>query len=204
MRTSILFILIVLFIGLLSCEELQDPPMDKKHTSMFVKLSGNSGVSSAKSLYPSIMTTSGSDVYNEVNIDLLVIGAIVNDSLHSLFTNAGVYNLLDYTGIDDTLIASKSLPVGYLSQIRLVLGNNNSIKVNNEYYELKAPSGSQSGLKLNVHQDIYYDSIYTFILDFDVNKSIVEAGKKYLLKPVIKVNTISTPDITKTGVGFLY
>ena len=202
MRNSILFILIVLVVGLFSCEALQDPPKDKKHTSMFVKLTGNSGGITAKSLNPSAMTTSVPDEYSEVNIDLLVIGAIINDSLHSLFTYAGVYNLLDYTGLDDTLVASKSLPVGYLSQIRLVLGNNNSIKLNDEYFELKAPSANESGLKLNVQQDIYYDSIYTFVLDFDVNKSIVEAGEKYLLKPVITVNTISRPDTTKTGVGF--
>lgn len=170
MKIKILFlVLVILFLGLNSCDELKDPPEDKDHTSLLIKL-----------------TDLPAEI-EEVNIDILVVGVIVDDSLHSLYTNAGIYNLLDYAGNKDTLIASKNIPVGYLSQIRLILGNNNSIKLNGEYHDLKAPSASESGLKLNVHEDLYYGVTYTYLLDFNVEKSIVEAGEKYLLKPVIQV-----------------
>ena len=129
----------------------------------------------------------------------MVVGAIINDTLHSLYTNAGIYNLLDYTEMKDTILASKSVTIGYLSQIRLVLGKNNSIKIDGKYVDLKAPSASESGLKLNVQQEIMYGVIYTYLLDFDVKKSIVQNDNKFLLKPVIKVSTISTADTAKVG-----
>ncbi len=167
----------LLYMGLNACEELKDPPVDKKHTSIYVKLTDIPGE------------------VEEVNVDVLVVGVIIDDSLHSLFTNAGIYNLLDYAGVKDTIIASRKIPVGYLSQIRLVLGENNSIKIDGKYYDLKAPSASESGLKLNVHEELYYGVTYTYILDFDVDKSIVEAGGKYLLKPVIQVEAMQTVEM---------
>ena len=164
-----ILIFVFFLMGLNACEDLQDPPMDKDHTSLFVKLSD----------LPAEV--------EEVNVDILVVSVIIDDSIHSLFTNNGIYNLLDYAGEKDTIIASKKVPVGYLSQIRLVLGKNNSIKMGGEYYELKAPSASESGLKLNVQEQLYHDVTYTFVLDFIAEESIVDANDKYLLKPVIKV-----------------
>lgn len=155
--------------GLNACEDLQDPPVDKNHTTLFVKL-----------------TDMPAEV-EEVNIDITVVSVLIDDSIHSLFTNNGIYNLLDFAGEKDTIIASKKIPVGYLSQIRLVLGKNNSLKMGGEYFDLEAPSASESGLKLNVQEQLYHDVTYTYVLDFIVDKSIVDANGKYLLKPVIKV-----------------
>ncbi|UCG27212.1 MAG: DUF4382 domain-containing protein [Bacteroidales bacterium] len=158
-----------IIIILVSCEELQDPPPDYSHTALYVKLKDKSSE------------------YEEVNIDILIVSATINDTVHALFTNAGIYNLLDYIGLKDTVLASKEVPIGHLSQIRLILGKNNSIKVKGEYHELKAPSAGESGLKLNIHEELWYGVEYTYLLDFDVEKSIVVEGKKYLLKPVIRV-----------------
>lgn len=164
-----LLISVLLLAGLNACEKLKDPPVDKSHTSLFVKLTD----------LPAEM--------EEVNVDILVVSVIIDDSIHSLFTNIGIYNLLDFAGEKDTIIASKKIPVGYLSQIRLVLGKNNSLKIGGEYYDLEAPSANESGLKLNVQEQLYYGVTYTYVLDFIVEKSIVDANGKYLLKPVIKV-----------------
>lgn len=161
-------LLILLPAGLYSCEA-EDPGPDLTSTSLYVKLMDKPGT------------------YEEVNIDILVVGVIINDTLHSLYTNAGIYNLLDFTGRNDTILASKSVPVGYLSQIRLVLGDNNTVKKDGIEYELKAPSASESGLKLNIHQELLPEIAYTFLVDFDAEKSVIKAGKKYLLKPVIHV-----------------
>lgn len=191
------------FLGLTACEELRDSPIDKEHTSLFVKLMVTPGDDDDDKGDPAVKMIKLDDgvdgTIEEVNIDLLVVGAIINDTLHSLFTNAGIYNLMDYTEMKDTILASKSVPVGYLSQIRLVLGNNNSIKIDGKYVDLKAPSASESGLKLNVQGEILYGVTYTYLLGFDVKKSIVCNNNKYLLKPVIQVTTISTPDTTKVG-----
>lgn len=60
--------------------------------------------------------------------------------------------------------------------------------------ELTVPSGSQSGLKLNVQSEIQAGITYKLVIDFDAAKSIVEAGNsgKYNLKPVIRAQMEAT------------
>jgi hypothetical protein len=101
--------------------------------------------------------------------------------------NKGVYNLLDLVNGKDTLLIKADIPTGRLHQIRLVLGSDNSIIVNGASIPLETPSAEQSGLKLNVQQDVTSGILYTMVLDFDAARSIVNTGNnKYVLKPVIR------------------
>jgi hypothetical protein len=105
-------------------------------------------------------------------------------------THPGVYDLLDLTNGKDTVLADAEIPAGTISQIRLVLGDNNYIITNSgEKIALETPSAQQSGLKVQIHQDVAGGDLYRLILDFDAGKSIVKAGNsgKYLLKPVLRV-----------------
>ena len=104
-------------------------------------------------------------------------------------------NLLDLTGGVTELLVDTELPAGFLHQIRLVLGDNNEIIVEREgpdgpvmeTHVLKTPSAQQSGLKIMIDEDLEADTQYTFILDFDVDKSVVNTGNGgYNLKPVIR------------------
>ena len=100
-------------------------------------------------------------------------------------------NLLELTGGVTKLLAEADLPAGYLTQIRLVLGENNYIieRGSEEHIMLKTPSAQESGLKLKVNQELQADAEYTFILDFDVDKSVVHTGNGgYNLKPVIRTS----------------
>ncbi len=104
-----------------------------------------------------------------------------------------VIDLLTLTNGTDILLAEEELPVGTISQIRLVLGDNNQIKVDGEYYDIKTPSAQQSGLKLNVHAELQAGLTYRMWLDFDAGRSIVEKGNgSYSLKPVIRTFTEAT------------
>lgn len=134
--------------------------------------------------------------YLEVNIDLMDVQINAQDgdkgwtSLGGV--KPGIYNLLDFTAGVDTLIATDYLKPGYYSQIRLVLGDNNSIKAKIGGKDIgkgmKVPSGSTSGLKLNLHKELVEDAIYTVLLDFDAAKSIVAKGNgEFSLKPVIRM-----------------
>jgi len=101
--------------------------------------------------------------------------------------NKGVYNLLDLVNDKDTLLADAEIPSGKLHQLRLVLGSNNSIVVDGINVPLETPSAEQSGLKLNIQQNVQAGILYTILLDFDAGKSIVHTGSdKYILKPVIR------------------
>ncbi len=102
----------------------------------------------------------------------------------------GIYNLLDFSNGMDTLLCQADLPAGKISQMRLVLGENNSIIVNGTSHPLATPSAQQSGLKFNIHQDLVANGSYHVWIDFDAGKSIVEQGNgSYSLKPVIRAYT---------------
>ncbi len=127
--------------------------------------------------------------YDEVNIDVLSARVHIDGGIGwvSLATNAGIYDLLQLTNGTDTLIANADLPYGTISQVRLLLGPNSTIKVNGVVHPLATPSAQQSGLKINVHQELLQNITYTILLDFDVAQSIVEHGNgTYSLKPVIR------------------
>ncbi len=136
--------------------------------------------------------------YEEVWIDIQEIYVNVTDDEDGNWINlddvkTGKYNLLDLTNGNDTLLTSCDLPTGKIHQIRLVLGDDNQVKVDGEYHDMKAPSASTSGLKLNVQATIEDGVIYKMWLDFDAARSIVETGNgKYILKPVIRVFTKAT------------
>lgn len=133
--------------------------------------------------------------YEEVLIDVqdLMIHVAFNDSVEnwiSLPVNKGIYNLLDLRNGMDTLLATAELPSGNISQMRLVLGENNSLKVNGEYYDLETPSAQQSGLKFNINKQLEDGMFYEMWIDFDAARSIVARGNgTYGLKPVIRIFT---------------
>ena len=89
------------------------------------------------------------------------------------------------------ILTDEDIDSGMLSQIRLILGDNNAIVLKGEVGEipLKTPSAQQSGLKLHLDTELVAGYSYTFVLDWDVQKSIVKAGNSgnYNLKPVIRV-----------------
>jgi len=73
----------------------------------------------------------------------------------------------------------------------LVLGENNTIGVDGEIYDLETPRAQTSGLKIQIHAELEADQSYKILLDFDADNSIIETGNgKYKLKPVINASVI--------------
>jgi hypothetical protein len=104
-----------------------------------------------------------------------------------LDVTAGVYNLLDFVNGLDTLLASAEVEPGTLSQVRLILGDNNTVMVDGMVYNLTTPSAQESGLKLNMNSELAPGVDYDLLLDFDASKSIVRKGNgEYQLKPVLR------------------
>lgn len=141
-----------------------------------------------------VMLTDGPAEYDAVYIDVEKVE--VNVSSDSSTGNGwqtvgllrpGVYNLLNFSNGIDTLLAAADLPAGKLSQMRLVLGDNNSVVIAGQSYPLQTPSAQQSGLKFNIHSTLTAGIVYRLWIDFDANRSIVATGSgKYLLKPVLR------------------
>ena len=107
---------------------------------------------SATYSYKVRMTDAPAD-YQQVNIDLQAVEVKgTNGQTVILNTTAGIYNLLDFSNGVSTLIANSVLNDAHVSQVRLILGPNNTIVVGGVTYPLSTPSAEQSGLKLLVNQ----------------------------------------------------
>jgi len=147
----------------------------------------------ASNTYPyAARMTDSPGPYKAVYIDLQGVEITGSDG-NAVMINVhpGIYNLLNFSNGTDTLIATGTLGIDNIQQIRLILGPNNSIVVDSVTYPLSTPSAEQSGLKLQVHQTLQAGVLYTVLLDFDANQSIVlEGNGTYKLKPVIR--TIET------------
>lgn len=108
------------------------------------------------------------------------------------------FNLLDFSNGIDTLIGAIEIPAGEISQIRLTLGDKNSVTVGGETFPLVVPSGYTSGLKLNLHAILQEGITYKVWIDFDAGRSIVETGSnQYKLKPVIRTFADATSGAIK-------
>ena len=127
---------------------------------------------------------------SEVNVDIREVRVNFRDDSTgwvSMATHAGVYNLLGLQNGVDTLLAQATVPTNTVKEIRFVLGNDNSIKIDSTVYPLTIPSGSESGLKIKVnkHLNATLDSLF---IDFDAALSIMQTGTgEYKLKPVLKI-----------------
>ena len=135
--------------------------------------------------------------YLEVNVDLkqILFRYTDDDSLSGWINvpaNQGIYNLLDLqNGISAIIADTSAIPVGKISQIRLILGTNNSIMLkDSSLFPLSIPSAYTSGLKIQVNADIKPGLKTDITIDFDAALSVVKEGLEYKLNPVIKLHKI--------------
>lgn len=140
--------------------------------------------------------------FQQVNVEITGVEFKINNGATvNLNVKSGIYNLLDFSNGIDTLIASDDIESGTLSQVRLILGTNNTVKVDGVVYPLSTPSAMQSGLKLNVNSTLTPGVNYDLLLDFDANQSIVLTGNNvYQLKPVIRTVSTATSGSIKGSV----
>jgi len=114
-------------------------------------------------------------------------------------------NLLDLVNGVREELAIATLATGHYTQMRLILGDkpddslnilsrrhphaNYFIDLSDKWFELKVPSGFQTGIKIVKGFNINENQTTELLLDFDATKSIVKAGSsgQWLLKPTIKL-----------------
>ena len=143
----------------------------------------------ANSKYPyAVRLTDAPGPYDEVNVNIQGVEVIdENGKTVALNVKKGIYNLLEFSNGVDTIIATDSLEISSVKQIRLILGADNTVVLDGVSYPLSTPSAEQSGLKIKVNQTLQDGILYTVLLDFDANKSVIKLGNGgYQLKPVIR------------------
>lgn len=157
------------------------------------------------------ITDATTDEYKAVYVTIEEVSVHVggnehNDSNWEVIGSPGkTYNLLDLVNGVIEQLGIIELQAGHYTQMRLIIGEvpddginllsethpyaNYIINSSDEKYELKIPSGLQTGIKIIHGFDINEDQTTELILDFDASRSIVKAGAsgQWLLKPTIKM-----------------
>lgn len=104
-------------------------------------------------------------------------------------------NLLDYQNGAILDLGTATVEPGEYQQIRLLLGENNTVVSGGVTTKLRTPSAQQSGYKLLINETIEAGGVYDLIIDFDAARSVVQLGNGgFLLKPVLR-----TVDLDATG-----
>jgi len=116
------------------------------------------------------------------------------------FEGPQIYDLLELTGGNSTLLGEFTLPAGNYTQIRFMLDipEMGSPPVSSGCYiefadnstePLFAPSGNETGYKAIGRFEVTANETVTVTADFDVSEpgAIHVAGSRYILKPTIKL-----------------
>jgi len=113
------------------------------------------------------------------------------DEWDTLGTPNAVIDFLELVNGETSVVADTSIATGLYSQIRLKLGESDSIVVDGVAHALKIPSGTSSGVKLNVDFEVPDDGEISLYVDFDVAKSVTVTGNAsgFILRPVFKAFT---------------
>lgn len=141
-----------------------------------------------------VRMTDAPAAYSEVNVDIQSVEVHHSGiGWSTMPTNQGIYNLLDLqNNVTVVLVDSTIVPAGHVTQLRLVLGPNNTIVDSTDaVYDLIVPSGQETGLKMNLDVDLLANMTTEVVFDFDAEKSVVFLGNGiYHLKPVIKIDSV--------------
>lgn len=148
--------------------------------------------------------------YTEINLNIQKVEVASGSGWVTLSTPNQTYNLLALQGgVSATLANGVTLPAGHYTQMRLVLGSGNTIKLSDgTTADLTTPSGMQSGIKLIVNFDVVAGTTKDVVIDFDAAHSIqvTQTGmsQQYILRPTVRaVDVMVTGSIsgTLTDVG---
>lgn len=190
LRAIGLFTVCLLSLFIVQCDDDDDPAPAPGTSQLTINMSDGPGDYDAVYIEVlDIMIKNSSDTGEEGWV------SVANDDIVG---EGKIYDLLTLTGGVSIVLADTQVTSGHLGQIRLMLGDQNTVVVDGVTHTLDTPSAEQSGLKLLVNQTLSSGIEYEFMLDFNVDKSIVAKGNGgYSLKPTIKVSTTANSGAIK-------
>ncbi len=166
--------------------------MDASADSQGLPAPPDAGVPSGSSAITVHLVDGPLDNLAEVKIDLQRV-AILSDTGREIELSKpeAIVDLLKLQDGVSAMVASQALPVGHYSQLRLELGNRNSLTLaDGSNVALEIPSGMQSGLKLQLDLSTVLDAMQDVFIDFDVAESLhVQMNRhvsRYMLRPVLR------------------
>lgn len=137
------------------------------------------------------MTDAPADDFTQANVTVTRVEAVSSDSGRVVVSTATQpFDLLRLRNGLMATLGSTDLPAGRYTQIRVVVADDARVVYRDGTSEtLKIPSGTTSGIKVNVPAFTIEDGEEVVVaLDFDVNDSFHATGNagRYIFRPTIK------------------
>ena len=173
-------------------------------TSLVLAGCGDGGASSADmgTLTLRLADAPGEEVESAV-IWTSGVSVVGEDGIQVLSTDTATYDLLSLQGGVTAALGSAEIPVGTYNQLRLVVDSARvtlkspvTFTDGSPTASLKVPSGSESGLKVNLDSVEVIPGETVLLVDFDVSRSFVFQGppggpKSASFKPVIHATVMN-------------
>lgn len=134
------------------------------------------------------LASSGQLAVEQVNIDVQQVKVNYSDTTWVLLnTPQQVYNILDYKNGLDTVIANGTIPAtSVVKQLKLVLGNNNTVKLGGKFFPLTSmDTNNELTLKVDKKLNRYIEHV-TIVFD-PANSVSMGLNGSYQLKPSVMI-----------------
>jgi hypothetical protein len=153
----------------------------------------------------------------EANVTVVRIELVGGDSTDSIVLSDDIqpFNLLELQNDVTVQVADVQVPDGDWSQLRFIVADSASVVMKDAtVYGLKVPSGSQTGIKVNLPDidlsDI--DDLVEVTVDFDVEHSFVVLGNPstpagingFLFKPVLRLDAIEINGVPVDSINTMF
>lgn len=99
-----------------------------------------------------------------------------------------VYDFLQLTDTISVVLADTLVEPGHYTQLRLIVADTNEVVIDGVSYPLSVPSGTETGVKLNLDVSIDGGETAQIYLVFDENTAIVESANGFHLRPSFRLN----------------
>jgi Domain of unknown function (DUF4382) len=127
--------------------------------------------------------------YDKIKIELkgVSIYSQTAGSWVSLNVTNGVFDLLTLNSSNQAFLGKIKLVGGNISQLQLIIGNQNTVTVGGINYPLVLDSTDLDKLKVKIDNNINGGSFYKLTIDFKAQESIDNSGNVYKLKASLKI-----------------
>ena len=162
--------------------------------------SGDSGAANGgRGTLQVFMVDAPDPTVTSVEVDITRVEAHIGDSWQVLSTTPMTLDLFDVK-FKEELIAFADLPAGRYTQVRFIV-DECRVTDSEGTHIANIPSGSQTGIKVNLNFDVPANQVTGVLLDFNVHRSLRRLGNgNYQLNPVI-VGVVRVLSGTITGVA---
>ena len=129
---------------------------------------------------------------SEFNLEIKSIEVLQADSVSNndvwkpLEHSAAVYDVHTLSSGKHKQLVDQYFPVGHLKKLKIVFGNNSSVKLNGNLQKLIIPEEYLDGIVLDVNASLYPNYITSIIVELNVPFSIREQNGNYFFRPYIR------------------